>query len=1482
MVRVRHQARDNHDDRLRDDSNTSGSPHIPGGFLPDDQSPLSQAKISDLYDFNDFDYDLENFDYDEDYGYDTVNTTYDATPLTSPRTQDTSTPDRRFDSSPLSQEARASDNNFETESNDQCRSGVKTPSRGGLPQVQVPNTAERSCSSSLATRFLTQSLDAGDLWSEKDTASPRLDAPLNRSAPGHSSSKSLNFGGVGSHGTDAAVNQQPTPDGAEMLSTGTSPSYASSVGADGGDHGPKSPVHERQFEKPLRKLPGSMQGGISGNSGADRRRINRESKSEEVPSWREVEESPANSQGSEAFRTPGVMFSESSQNRSAPDELNISRQQPKSQDNLTNTPDSDDSSANSQSRTSASSIIGSQLEIYAEDVQGLGREKTGRSREAWAGHDQRQRREQESLERNDSPDKLRDREELEQQIAQSSVSVATEIGDGEHEISITRQLGDQRQEIQRQPRRNQRPDSTSETDHHSPVPSRNKGKAPLHSFSSANAHGGAKDDRDGADPQQRSGRTHRSGNEKFQHYRNSKRDSDSDEENVPGLQQHKGKYREPTSRISEPQQRNATADGQARRLYDEKNHRQHRNSAPDPKLDPNTRLKSMFEKAQSWEDIFWYSRALKEYRKALTFCEKNGCRGKKFRFAKQKIKEMEGILEKSKDTQEFFENEESGMFELPGILGDDMGMGKTIQVIAFLSGLFECGLCRQVLIVMPLTLLDTWKTEFKKCIYTDLKRVLKKGGVCLTTYGMVIPHNILLALDDDEKWDYVILDEGHQIKNPSAKKSIALRQIPAEHKLLLTGTPIQNNLGELWSLFDYVCNGKLLGTSISFKKHFEQHISKATARDATTQEKQLAESLGQQLRDIINPYFKRREKKSTLTQHTETSGTSRGDSASSRATTEHDKHGQGVSAARGATSISRGPGASIGRKNELTVWIKLRKRQIKLYKEFLTTPDVHAVLNRTQSPLAAIGVLTKICDHPALLSSTSSLDDRDAEVLIEQSAKLKFMLGLLGKLIEKGHRTLIFSQSKRMLDIIQIGLVHQNIKFVRIDGSIAKHQERQRQIDVFNNDRRIPCFLLTTQIGLGITLTAADRVIIYPVEIAQIFLWYRMLPKPNHLTQDMQAVDRAYRVGQTQDVIVYRFMTCGTVEEKIYRNQIRKGHLFKAATDKGNNVRYFKKSELVDMFTLDDTFHSKTAEYLSQIHRPNLSSSPEDPVARHFRTVQAHIDNDIMSQDGLVATVSHHDLLYSKSEHVAIDPVIDQKAAQVLREFNNEDRESGSRGSGSLTGLIGRRSKQLDAPPAQGKGKSKHSDAHSNNNAHDEECKLEDEERPPRRPVEKQKPSKPPRRQGTSADRAGGKSRDSRGRGEQGADKENGEPHRGSGNAVEDVGHVVTTPSLSPDRNTPEAVGGDEKGKSAAVRIAGCPRHLHRSSVVPILKCRCVASHEDMRRYDYHIRTFRNYMDKQEHYEALRALLDALNFCDDDVRCHWWLVKLKTFLENWA
>ncbi|OON18356.1 protein, SNF2 family, partial [Opisthorchis viverrini] len=608
-----------------------------------------------------------------------------------------------------------------------------------------------------------------------------------------------------------------------------------------------------------------------------------------------------------------------------------------------------------------------------------------------------------------------------------------------------------------------------------------------------------------------------------------------------------------------------------------------------------------------------------------------------------------------------------------GVLADDMGLGKTVQVIAFLSGLFISSSKRlTALILMPVSVLVTWEAELKRwapalrvVVFHDgnrnqrlrsLSMIQRSGGIVLTTYGMVAagaedlivdfhanpqfmsakPSNLEGRMAPEFVWDYLILDEAHKIKNPSAKTTKAVLSIAAEHRVLLTGTAVQNNLLELWSLYNCTHSGRLLGRMQTFKNEYEKPIRRAREKDASRAERAHGQLMAQSLRRIIDPYFLRRTKDEILP-----SGV---DKKSSVSTMNPDI---GLVA----------PVEPMPKKTDLVLWIYLREVQERSYRDFLELDQVKELLIGTtrRSPLMELLILKKLCDHPRLLSPhqcaslnlevTSVPDERyskqslpPASQLVHESGKLMFLSLLMSSFLSEKQlgsetvpKTLIFSQSIRFLDMAEKVILSINNRpenasqsrghrVLRLDGRLTKVEERLDVIRLFERDPSYTVMLLTTQVGgVGLTLTAASRVIILD-------------PSWNPAT-DAQAVDRAYRIGQKSDVIVYRLLTCGTVEEKIYRRQIFKNSVIRQTTTTGQNkadqdpYRYFTNQDLRELFSLGDPRISTTQQQLAALHKEAEKWSDET-IRPHllYLTGQDHKDT--------VFGLSFHDLLFSRKEAV--------------------------------------------------------------------------------------------------------------------------------------------------------------------------------------------------------------------------------------------------------
>lgn len=607
------------------------------------------------------------------------------------------------------------------------------------------------------------------------------------------------------------------------------------------------------------------------------------------------------------------------------------------------------------------------------------------------------------------------------------------------------------------------------------------------------------------------------------------------------------------------------------------------------------------------------------------------------------------------------------------------GLGKTLQVASFLVGLLNGGVIRSAIIIAPATLLGQWEKELERCgAGKKVKRfhgqgrherekalceMKEEGGIMVTTYGMLTHNADKLCPGSEEAkeeadaktvqeerdngnlaFEWIVCDEGHRLKNPSTKIARCVRGVRAGHRLLLTGTPVQNNLMEMWALFD-LTNPGLLGEKREFRAEYERVITKGQSREASDRERRVGAATSKALRRRISPFFLRREKMDVLAGHHENgeAPTESLEHLQSSASTESNLSRQLVDAEKRtsshSSSTSAGPSVpppkcpqKLGRKNDIIVWLKTRRAQRKLYLAFLQSPSVHAALNKAGSALSALTVLKKVCDHPSLVSdranaevqrapdqeslaSLRELTSPDSTEAKGSSCKVDFVLALLREFTANGNRTLLFSQSKEMLDIVEEALVNEHIGLLRIDGSFST-EERQRRVERFQTSKDNPVFLLTSHVGgLGLTLTEANRVVILD-------------PAWNPST-DNQSVDRVYRIGQAKDVVVYRLITCGTVEEKIYRKQVFKGALSKAGTEESDAFRYFTHDQLTSLFSTDESAfdRSETQRQLEELHGNERDYTEE-------------IKNELNFVSGcpLVAGFSDHDLLFSRPDNTATGP----------------------------------------------------------------------------------------------------------------------------------------------------------------------------------------------------------------------------------------------------
>ncbi|KAI1869743.1 uncharacterized protein JN550_005724 [Neoarthrinium moseri] len=496
-----------------------------------------------------------------------------------------------------------------------------------------------------------------------------------------------------------------------------------------------------------------------------------------------------------------------------------------------------------------------------------------------------------------------------------------------------------------------------------------------------------------------------------------------------------------------------------------------------------------------------------------------------------------------------------------GIVGDEMGLGKTVQVISFIAALhYSKQLTGPVIVVAPATVMTQWVNEFHRwwppmrvsilhssgsgmvnvknedrLVENELRwgdnrnaqktsspaakkivdRVVKHGHVLVTTYAGLQTYGDLLV---PVQWAYAVLDEGHKIRNPETAITIYCKELQTPNRIILSGTPVQNNLQELWSLIDFIFPMRL-GTLMDFKREFEVHIKLGGYGNATNLQIMTAEKCAQTLKDTISPYILQRLKVDVA--------------------------------------------ADLPKKTEQVLFCKLTLPQREAYEQFLGSGEMEAIFKRSRQALYGIGHLRKICNHPDLTNERLKHQPGYKWGAANKSGKMQVVKALLQTWKKYGHKTLLFCQGPQMLDILEAFVQRQGgVRFLRMDGK-TPIKERQTLVDRFNNNPEIELFLLSTKVGgLGLNLTGANRVIIYD-------------PDWNPST-DVQARERAWRLGQKREVVIYRLMSAGTIEEKIYHRQVYKQFLSNKVLKDPTQRTGFANHDLHDLFSLGSANEDQT------------------------------------------------------------------------------------------------------------------------------------------------------------------------------------------------------------------------------------------------------------------------------------------------------------------
>ncbi|NWS67357.1 ER6L2 protein, partial [Crotophaga sulcirostris] len=544
------------------------------------------------------------------------------------------------------------------------------------------------------------------------------------------------------------------------------------------------------------------------------------------------------------------------------------------------------------------------------------------------------------------------------------------------------------------------------------------------------------------------------------------------------------------------------------------------------------------------------------------------------------------------------------------ILGDDMGLGKTIQVISFLAAVLhkkgtrediennmpefllrrmkkesKCNIKKTFLIVAPLSVLYNWKDEldtwgyFKVCVLhgskkdDDLSRIKQgKYEVALTTYEI-----LRLYLDEFNsiEWSAVIVDEAHRIKNPKAQITETMKSLKCCVRIGLTGTILQNNMKELWCVMDWAVPG-LLGSRQQFKKKFSDPVEHGQKHTATKRELATGRKAMVKLARKMSAWFLRRTKVLISDQ--------------------------------------------LPKKEDRIVYCSLTEFQKAVYQAVLETEDVSLVLRAGEPCSCSSGfkrknccykvnahgetvkslrfsyltILQKVANHAALLQTDST--SKQQEALIKRvcsqvfssfpdfvqlskaaafetisdpkySGKMKVLQQLLNHFRKNKDKVLLFSFSTKLLDVLEQYCMASGLDYRRLDGN-TKSEDRTRIVKEFNSIQEISICLVSTMAGgLGLNFVGANVVILFD-------------PTWNP-ANDLQAIDRAYRIGQYKDVKVFRLISLGTVEEMMYLRQVYKQQLHCAVVGSENAKRYFEavqgsKEHQGELFGIHNLFKLRT------------------------------------------------------------------------------------------------------------------------------------------------------------------------------------------------------------------------------------------------------------------------------------------------------------------
>ena len=508
-----------------------------------------------------------------------------------------------------------------------------------------------------------------------------------------------------------------------------------------------------------------------------------------------------------------------------------------------------------------------------------------------------------------------------------------------------------------------------------------------------------------------------------------------------------------------------------------------------------------------------------------------------------------------------------GMREFDGqgaILADEMGLGKTLQTIALLwtllkqnpicEGLRESPpIVKKALIVCPVTLINNWRKEFRKWLGADRlgvyvfddskKRITDFTEGKAYAVGIIGYEKLRTVVEDLRRGhgiDIVIADEGHRLKTAKNKSAQAIRSLNTLRRVILSGTPIQNDLSEFFMMVDFV-NPDLLGSFKKFTKDFEIPIEKSRQPSASRKDLEKGKAKSEELASLTSMFILRRNTDTLLNY--------------------------------------------LPSKTEYVLLCRPTAAQASTYQHVLACPAFQGALGNSEASLQLITLLKKLCNSPSLLNGkilsgrSTSMTPLTAALLASipsqflqtnaGSTKLRVLDQLMHILrTTTSEKIILVSNYTTTLDLLQSLLTSLSYPYLRLDGSTPS-SKRQELVDRFNRSPASECFafLLSAKSGgFGLNLIGASRLVLFDVD------W-------NPAT-DLQAMARIHRDGQKRPCVIYRFLMAGGLDEKIWQRQTTKLGLASNVLDQNGGTSNFTKEELKDLFRLDEGLSCQSHDLL--------------------------------------------------------------------------------------------------------------------------------------------------------------------------------------------------------------------------------------------------------------------------------------------------------------